>query len=69
MACAAWKKGKNILNACQVIVSDHIGASVSYLAKIGSLTDWNQKQIEHEIDKVLVSRCKPYPGGQVANVK
>ncbi|KAF8492802.1 hypothetical protein F5888DRAFT_1636945 [Russula emetica] len=30
--------------------------SVAYLDKIGSLTDWDQ---QHEIDKVLLSRCKP----------
>jgi hypothetical protein len=43
----------------QMLATDNLGTSVSYLAKIGTLTDWDQQQIEHEIDKVLLTRCKP----------
>lgn len=32
--------------------------SVSYLVKIGSLTDWDQQQAEHEIHGILSSMCK-----------
>jgi hypothetical protein len=33
--------------------------SVSHLAKIGSLTDWDNEQITREIDNVVRGRCKP----------
>jgi hypothetical protein len=35
-------------------------ASVSHLAKIGSLTDWDQEQITREIDKIIRGRCKSF---------
>jgi hypothetical protein len=63
-ACAVWKKGKGIIDICLMIVADSLGNSVSYLSKIGSLTDWDEQQIQCEIDKVLHSRCKPW--GEVA---
>jgi len=34
--------------------------SVSNLAKIGSMTDWDQEQIESEIERVIVDRCKEF---------
>jgi len=58
-ACAVWKKGKSMLDTCQILAANGLGTSVSYLEKMGSLTDWDQQQIEHEIDRVLFSRCKP----------
>jgi hypothetical protein len=58
-ACTVWKKGKGMLDICRMLAPDSLGTSVSYLAKIGSLTDWDQQQIEYEIDKVVLSMCKP----------
>jgi hypothetical protein len=58
-ACTVWKKGKSMLDICGMLAADSLGISVSYLVKIGSLEDWDQQQIEHETDKVLLSRCKP----------
>jgi hypothetical protein len=40
----------------RMLATDCLVTSVSYLDKIGSSTDWDQ---QHEIDKVLLSRCKP----------
>ena len=42
-----------------MLAADSLGTSVSYLDKIGSLTDWDQQQIGHEIDRILFSKCKP----------
>jgi hypothetical protein len=58
-ACAVWKKGKSMLDTCQILAANSLGASVSYLEKMGSLTDLDRQQTEHTIDRVLFSRCKP----------
>jgi hypothetical protein len=52
-------KGKSMLDICRMLAADSLGTSISYLDKIGSLTDWSQQQIDHEIDKITFSRCKP----------
>ena len=35
-----------------------LGISVSYFENVGSVTDWDEQQIEYASDRVLSSRCK-----------
>ena len=58
-AYSVYMKDKSMLDICWMLATDSLGTSVSYLEKFGSLTDWDQQQTDHEIDKVLFSRCKP----------
>ena len=39
---------------------DDPNTSVSHLSKIGSVTDWDQKRIENQIDGVILGRCKTH---------
>ena len=55
-----WSKGKRHVRFLELPSPDNPNASVSYLSKIGSITDWDQQQIENKINGVILGRCKPH---------
>jgi hypothetical protein len=54
---AVCTKGKSMLEVCRMLATDSLGTSVSCLDKIGTLTDWDEQQLDDVIDNILLSRC------------